>query len=363
MQVPIRMMFRQAMIDTTPSISVIICAYSHDRWDSLLSAIQSVRMQTLRAGEIIVVIDHNQDLLGRLQAQLEGVTVIANAEARGLSGARNSGVMTSSGRVVAFLDDDAVAAPNWLEQLHAGYHDSRVLGVGGPVEPVWLDGRPAWFPEEFDWVVGCTFRGMPARPSSVRALIGCNMSFRREVFDALGGFRRGIGRVGARPIAGEETEFCIRANQRFPHSVWLYQPQASVYHAVPATRASLRYFRARCYAEGLSKVLIARSVGSADGLAAERTYTLRTLPAGAARGVFELLSHGDVFGLARSGAIVAGLSITAAGYARGLASQPLPSHDRYQSDPPPPRSLGSETADRHGVGPSATRPVAGSHRS
>ncbi len=351
------------MIDTEPDISVIICAYSHDRRDLLLSAIQSVQAQTVKAREIIVVIDHNQDLLDHLQRQPARMTVIANGEARGLSGARNSGVRASSGQVVAFLDDDAIAAPGWLEHLHAGYHDSHVLGVGGPVEPVWMGGRPRWFPEEFDWVVGCTFRGMPAYTSPVRALIGCNMSFRREIFEVLGGFRPGIGRVGTRPVAGEETEFCIRASQRWPESVWLYQPRAPVYHSVPASRASFHYFRARCYAEGLSKVLIASSVGSADGLAAERTYTLRTLPAGVARGLSEFFAHGDVFALARVTAIVAGLGTTAAGYVRGLTSQRLHSHQHLQSDPDPLRDFASGTMDPSDVAVSSTPSLAGSRRS
>lgn len=352
------MVFGQPMIDTEPNISVIICAYSCDRWDLLLAAIHSVQAQTLEAREIIVVIDHNQDLLDRLQAQRTGVRVIANAESRGLSGARNTGVMASRGQVVAFLDDDAIAAPGWLEQLRAGYHNSRVLGVGGPVEPVWQGTRPRWFPEEFDWVVGCTFRGMPSRTSPVRALIGCNMSFHREIFDALGGFRTGLGRVGARPIAGEETEFCIRAGQRWPQSVWLYQPQAPVYHTVPAARASLRYFFARCYAEGLSKVVVARSVGSVDGLAAERAYTLRTLPLGAARGVAQFVSRGDVYGLARAATIVTGLGVTAAGYVRGLASGSLPSRRRR----PRATNPGAITYDTHDVvGPPAPS-VAGSRQ-
>jgi cellulose synthase/poly-beta-1,6-N-acetylglucosamine synthase-like glycosyltransferase len=111
------------------------------------------------------------------------------------------------------MDEDATAAPDWLERLTHGYDSDEVLGVGGTIDPLWLTGRPAWFPAEFDWVVGCTYRGLPETANRVRNLIGCNMSFRREVFQQVGGFRSGIGRIGLRPVGCEETELCIRLNQ------------------------------------------------------------------------------------------------------------------------------------------------------
>ena len=87
------------------------------------------------------------------------------------------------------------------------------------------------------------------------------MSFRREIFEAVGAFTHGIGRVGKRPVGCEETEFCIRAQTRFPEGVILYEPTARVRHRVPAARADWAYFRARCYAEGLSKALVTQVAG------------------------------------------------------------------------------------------------------
>ena len=88
----------------------------------------------------------------------------------------------------------------------------------------------------------------------------------------------------------------------------------------PGERCRFRYFRSRCYAEGLSKAQVTASVGAGDGLATERRYTTRVLPAGVARGVAEAL-QGDRAGLGRAGAIVAGVTATVAGYAVGLAGQ------------------------------------------
>jgi glucosyl-dolichyl phosphate glucuronosyltransferase len=192
-----------------------------------------------------------------------------------------------------------------------------VLGVGGSITPGWMGRQPTWFPEEFDWVVGCTFRGMPQTTATVRNLIGANMALRREVFDAVGGFRTEIGRIGTWPISGEEDELCIRARQFWPQSVFPYRPQANVIQRVPDKRASWRYFCSRCYAEGLSKALVTQYVGVKDGLAAERTYTFRTLPKGIVRGFADALLHQDLTGLARAGTIVTGLAITTAGYIVG----------------------------------------------
>ncbi|MEO5574739.1 MAG: glycosyltransferase family 2 protein, partial [Gaiellaceae bacterium] len=188
--------------------------------------------------------------------------------------------------------------------------------VGGGVEPHWLAGRPRAFPDEFQWVVGCTYRGMPETTSRVRNVIGANMSLRRDVFEEIGGFRSGIGRVGTRPVGCEETELCIRAQRRWPDGVILFEPRAAVRHTVPASRAGWRYFTSRCYAEGLSKALVARFAGAGAGLSSERTYTFRTLPRGVARGISDAL-RGDVAGLGRAGAIVAGLLVTTTGYLVG----------------------------------------------
>src|SRR5260370_507002 len=98
-------------------ISVIICAYTEKRWDDLVAAIESVRQQTLPAAEIIIVIDHNLQLLERVQDRIPDVIVVENTEARGLSDARNSGITAAKSQVVAFLDDDAVATPGWLMSL------------------------------------------------------------------------------------------------------------------------------------------------------------------------------------------------------------------------------------------------------
>jgi glucosyl-dolichyl phosphate glucuronosyltransferase len=298
-------------------VSVIICAYTDKRWDDTLAAVASVREQSLAAHETIVVVDHNPVLYQRLKAELPDVTVLENRERQGLSGGKNTGVSAARGEILAFLDDDAVAEPNWLKFLVDSYAEPAVAGVGGLTLPLWDTRRPSWFPGEFDWVVGCTYVGMPGSPTPVRNLHGGNASFRRHAFDIAGGFVDGIGRSSSGlPGGGEETEFCIRLRQREPDCVLLFDNRAVTWHRVRAERCRFSYFAARCYAEGLSKALVTRSVGMADGLSAERRHALSTLPRGVARGLAGVL-HGDAASAGRSAAIVAGLAAAAAGYLAG----------------------------------------------
>ncbi|GHF40695.1 glycosyl transferase family 2 [Streptomyces mashuensis] len=313
-----------------PGVSVVVCVYTEDRWDDILAAVASVRDQSYPALETLLVVDHNPALLRRLAKAYgddgaggagggaQPVRVLANAGPRGLSAARNTGVAASCGEVVAFLDDDAVAERDWLLHFAEAYADPRVMAVGGRTQPVWASRRrPAWFPEEFDWVVGCTYRGLPPGRVRVRNVLGGNASFRRSALEAVGGFASGIGRDGRRlPLGGEETELCIRLTKALPDAVLLIDDRSVIHHRVPPGREQFRYFRTRAYAEGVSKALVAHSVGARAGLESERRYTTRVLPAGVARGLRDAVLRRPG-GAGRAGAIVAGVAAAAGGYALG----------------------------------------------
>ncbi|MEU0036707.1 MULTISPECIES: glycosyltransferase family 2 protein [unclassified Streptomyces] len=306
---------------SSPDISVVVCVYTEDRWEDILAAVSSVRAQSLPALETLLVVDHNPTLLerlGREYKETDAVRVLANAGPRGLSAGRNTGIAAARGGIIAFLDDDAVAERDWLRHFAAGYADPRVMAVGGRTMPIWASGRrPAWFPEEFDWVVGCTYKGLPEGRVRVRNVLGGNASFRRTAFDAAGGFATGIGRDGdKRPLGCEETELCIRLTRARPDAILLIDDRAVIHHRVPRAREHFAYFRTRTYAEGLSKALVARSVGAAKGLESERRYTTRVLPAGVVRGVRDAVLARPG-GAGRAGAIVAGVLTAAGGYVLG----------------------------------------------
>lgn len=302
-------------MDNARSISVVICAYTLDRWKDLCEAVQSVRNQVRPFHEIIVVVDHNSGLLQRAVTEFTDLLVVANREARGLSGGRNTGIAISSGSLVAFLDDDAVADPYWLSRLAEHCERPNVLGASARILPLWIGERPGWLPEELLWTVGCSYRGLPTAPREVRNVLGAAMLVRRQIFQRAGGFTAVLGRQGRSfPLSCEETELCIRARAVIPEGRFMFEPTSVVWHKVPSSRLTWAYFRLRCYAEGVSKAYIAALSGNRDVLATERRYVLRTLSAGIARGFSDFAFRLDADGLKRSAAIVLGLVSAAAGY-------------------------------------------------
>lgn len=294
-------------------LSVVICAYTLDRWAQIVTAVESVHAQTAGSCEVVLVCDHNPALLDRAQSEFPTARVLANSSTQGLSGARNTGLSAASGDIVAFLDDDATAAPDWAAWLQSAYHDDDVIGVGGRVEPLWGAPRPRWLPNEFLWVMGCSYEGQPTVRAEVRNAIGANMSFRREVFTAVGGFDSGVGRIGKNAGGCEETELSIRASRMRPGAKILLEPAALCQHLVTPDRLTHRYFRQRCRAEGRSKAVVSTLTGANDALASERSYVRRVLPLGVLRGLRDLL-RGDLGGGGRAAAILEGLFLTGSTY-------------------------------------------------
>jgi GT2 family glycosyltransferase len=300
-----------------PAVSVVVCAYTEARLDSLHRLLDALPQQTRPPAEVILVADGGDRLAATFRRRFPDALVVVNDGPHGHAGAANRGVSAARGEVVAFIDDDAAPADErWLEWLTHGYSEPHVLGTGGRVEPRWRTARPGWFPDEFLWVVGATHRGMAAGGGAVRNVWMGNMSVRRTLFDEVGGFRTSLSRVGTKPFGVQETEFCVRAAHRRPGGVFLYEPRARVVHDVPAARATFAYFRSHCFDEAVAKVEMARHVGARSGLAAERAYLARVLPGGVVRGLADAALRRDPAGLGRAGAIVAGAAVAACGYTR-----------------------------------------------
>lgn len=291
------------------SISVVICAHDPKRIERLKQAVASVEAQSLPAHEIIVVIDHNPELLEICRAAFGGVTVLPNSRKRGLSGARNTGLLAASGEIVAFIDDDASAEPQWLAALSESYKSQFVMGAGGPITAVWPDKRPEWLSHEFDWVVGCSYRGQATDPASMRNMIGCNMSFRRSALLMAGLFSEDLGRVGQNAAGVEETELCLRARNTFPTAHYAHNPSARVDHHIEGYRASWRYFFRRSISEGRSKAQMATLTRSRGSLDTERRHLFVTLPKAVAGYIWDALRGRDRHGLAKAANLVAGTAL------------------------------------------------------
>lgn len=309
--------------DSAPvSSSVVIAAYTLDRWTDIVACVRSCRAQKPPPTEVILAVDNNEPLAERASAQLRTeARVVPHRGPRGASGARNAGAKAARGDVLVFLDDDAVALPGWLSSLVAPLRDARVIGTGGRIEPAWRARRPPWFPEEFLWAVGATYRGMPTQDAPVRNVWSGNMAVRRSDFLASGGFREDFGKVGntARP---EDTDFCIRFTARFPGTYWQFVPSASIAHAVPAERTRLSWYLRRCLNEGRGKAELAAHVGAENGLSSERGYATSVVPRGIGTEMRRAATTADPWAAARAATMAAGLTCAAFGFAVGKVSRP-----------------------------------------
>jgi glucosyl-dolichyl phosphate glucuronosyltransferase len=298
--------------------SVVICAYTMERGADLKASVDSVRQQSVTPKEVFVVIDYNESMKRRAESDIAGgiVRVVGNSYGRGLSGGRRTGAELATAEIIVFLDDDAVAQPGWLEHLLEAYDDPNVIGAGGAIEPNWQR-RPAWFPVEFNWVVGCTYSGMPVGPANtLRNPIGASMSVRADVYRRLGGFVSQLGRrEGGGAVLGvvaescEETEFAIRASRLFPGKVWRYCPLSRVRHLVPVQRSTWLFFIRRCQMEGRAKAVLTTLAGPQDSLGSERRYVVSLGWAF----ICDLLTGR----IRRAGAIFMGLAVTTLAYVRG----------------------------------------------
>jgi Glycosyl transferase family 2 len=301
-------------------VTVVVCAYTEQRWTQTRAALESVLRQRPGPEQVLLVVDHNPRLAERASRELADVEikVLESSGAPGLSGARNTGLAAASQPITVFLDDDAEARPGWLKSLIQPYSATEVVATGGHVHPRWpgTGSRPRWLPPEFDWVVGCSYRGLPDTVSVVRNPIGANMSLRTALALDVGGFDDAVGRVGTNPRGCEETELSIRLTASRPGSAVFYVPDAAVDHHVTEQRIRLSYFLRRCWHEGMSKADVVRLAGSAAGLERERRHTMVVIPAALIR---ELRSFatGDAAAGRRMAAIVSGLSAAACGYVAG----------------------------------------------
>ncbi len=301
------------------SVSVVVAAYTMNRWALLTECIDSLLAQDLPPREIVLCIDNNDDLLTRARQEWgQQLVVLANPDTEHLMGAsahekahgsrrrfgagsaRNAGVAATSSDIVAIIDDDARAEPNWLDELVRPYADDRVVAVGGRPLPTYQTRRPDWFPASFDWVFGCAYRGLPTRAGPTRHLIGASMSFRRDAFDQVGGFHS---------IDFDDLDLCMRLGHTYGFGGVWWNPAAVVRHYVPADRVSWHYFWRRCLFVNVEKVAAFAEMDGAANLTAELGFALRTLTIEVAR---ELTRTGRG-GLRAAGAIVAGVGLAGLG--------------------------------------------------
>lgn len=225
-------------------------------YEHFTDAADSVLSQTYDSIELVVIVDGTQAVYDRIVADYgirENVVVKRNEENVGLLKSRNRGAEVSSGDIVAFIDDDAVADEQWIERLVQAYKKEDAIAAGGKMTPMWVGREPSFLPEEFYWLIGVTQRGFADEPGEVRNTFGSNISFRSDVFRELDGFDNEIGgRKSDANLQGGETELCARMRAVYGKGVY-YDPQATVAHKIFEYRTDLIWLLDRAFWQGYSK--------------------------------------------------------------------------------------------------------------
>jgi GT2 family glycosyltransferase len=198
-----------------PKVSVIVCAYNADRtMDSCLASLKELHYPNY---EVIVVNDGSTDQTLEIAQRYDYIHLI-NQENKGLSVARNVGLAAATGEIIAYTDSDCVAEPDWLNYLVATFLSSDLKAVGGPN-----------FPPPEDSLIPSCVAVSPGGPTHVllndevaEHIPGCNMAFRREALEEIGGFD---------PLfrtAGDDVDVCWRLQDK-GYTIG-FSPAAVVWH-------------------------------------------------------------------------------------------------------------------------------------
>jgi len=250
-------------------VSVIVCTYSPSMFTHFIECVESLLNQTYKDIEIICIVDGNRDYFEMIKEKKgelfkeHSIKLFLNSRNLGLLESRNKGAKLATGDIVAFIDDDAIAEKNWIEELVKMYK-MGAIAAGGKLVPLWIAKKPRWLPEEFYWLIGATHLGFPEKITEVRNTFGSNLSFRKDIFLELGGFNTKMGGIkGTRMLQGGETELCERMRRKYGKGV-MYNPNAIVYHKIFERRTKISFLVKRAFWQGYSKAVMKSIVGEIE---------------------------------------------------------------------------------------------------
>lgn len=264
-------------------VAAVIC--THNRLRYLGASIDSLLEQTLpRSDYEIIVVDNassdgTREWVAERQKTAPDIRYVYEP-ALGLSNARNAGWRAARSEIVAYLDDDAVACPRWLEVIVAKFseRDDRLAVVGGRVDPLWEAPPPEWLaPEFWHWLSVLDLSPTDVVLTASQHFVGANMAMRKSALAAVGGFSSFLGRKGKSLLSNEE----VLLKQRLEAAGYyaMYAPEAVAQHLVPAARMSREWFRRRHYWQGVSDALLRQAGRRPEGLRARARGLLNNLRA------------------------------------------------------------------------------------
>lgn len=237
-------------------ISVVVCTFN--RSHLLCKCLESLANQNIagKLYEIIIVDNCSSDDTGavvkRFTSQYEHFHYVFEEQA-GLSHARNRGWREAHGQYVAYIDDDAIAYPNWISGIiDFAKRKPDVDLFGGPYDAYYLVSKPAWFPPEY----GVFNLGEQERYIILGSewISGSNMVIKKDLFYLYGGFDVRLGMIGSNVAYGEEVNFFISMHDKGIHIY--YAPSIRVSHLVAEYKMSLSWLLLSGYSVGRRYELI-----------------------------------------------------------------------------------------------------------
>lgn len=250
---------------SAPLVTVALCTHNHlDRLKLTLAALKTLEGPP-QGWELLVVdnasSDGTADYLagGDWRPAVVAARVVREAKL-GLSNARNRAIAEAAGEYLLFIDDDETPHPSWLVNHAAAMAQHTPDAQGGPIDVQLVGGaRPAWLRDELLGFIGKLDHGQVTgwltQPDT--PIFGGNFAFRRTVFERIGSFDAGLGRLGAANIGGEDIEIYDRLLGAGCRVRWV--PDALIYHRVESTKLRRRYFLDLHYKEGRMKGSRARN--------------------------------------------------------------------------------------------------------
>ena len=217
-----------------PVASIIIC--TKNRAESLrktLAKMETVVVPKNETPEMIVVdngsTDHTREIVESHRTRKFQLQYIWEPNG-GQANARNRGLSVVTSDIIVFTDDDVLPSETWLEEHLMGYTDTGVSAILGGIEALHIGPVPQEYSRE-SMDFSTRFGDKTLKPFTGH-LVGANMSFRRSVIDAIGGFniRLGPGRSGF----FDDTDFSIRLMRA--GFIQCFEPKAAVQHVIDSNR-------------------------------------------------------------------------------------------------------------------------------
>ena len=262
-----------------PRLSVILCTYN--RRNMALSALASLRRQTLSWAQFEVIVVDNGSSDGTLEAARAYVNAGGHDSRRaedrwqvqclsepqnGLASARETGLLAATGEIAIFLDDDTLADPYFLERLLQAYEETGADAIGGRVELRWEAPRPHWLPDDLLDLLGYfapSERRIRLNPGEESSFSSCCFSVKIEALRRAGSFAPFLSKRRQWPTNLAVYDLCCRLHAA-GCQLW-YEPEAVVAHRVPAARLNRAFFRGRAYWQGRAEIAMQYAGQLADG--------------------------------------------------------------------------------------------------